>query len=106
MIPQETQDKIEAIIASPNSEIQKFGKMISISERDGRDFRSLVIEREKFIFWHTYTVSYGLDPIPVKSARKLWHQAMQVYKKRRAAESFKRLNTLHASLVNTSNIEN
>lgn len=65
----------------------------------------LDIEREKFIFWNTYTVSYGLDPLPVKSARKLWHQAMQVYKKRRAAESFKRLNYLHDSLVNTSNIQ-
>lgn len=105
MTKQEIQDKIEAIIASPNSEIQKYGNLISITGRDGQGFRSLNIERKEFIFWNPYTVSCGLDPIPVKSARKLWHQAMQVYKKRRAAESFKRLDYLHAAIINTLNIK-
>ena len=105
MTPQEAQAKIEAIIASPKSFIKLYANEITISNREQDIPPYIAIVRDTCLFWHTYTVSLNLCIIPVESARKLWIQAEEAFVRQKYTETFKQLNTLHASLVNTSNIK-
>lgn len=106
MTLQENQDKIEAIITAPKTYINVLTKnQITISSKD-RFSPTITIRRNSFLFWHTYHVSIDMFPLPVKSARKLWMMALVQVAARIYKETFKKLNTLHSSLVNTSNIEN
>ena len=105
MTPQEAQDKIEAIITAPKTHINKFTVNEIAINNSERFAPTITIRRDSFLFWHTYHVSIDSFPIPVKSARKLWWMAQAqaaalIYK-----ETFKKLNTLHSSIVNTSNIK-
>ena len=106
MNPQEIQDKIEAIITAPKTYINTV-TVNEIAINNSETFAPIItIRRDSFLFWHTYHVSIDSLPLPVKSARKLWMMALVQVAARIYKATFKKLNTLHASLVNTSNIEN
>ena len=105
MTPQEAQDKIEAIITAPKTDINKF-TVNEIAIRNPERFApTITICRDSFLFWHTYHVSIDLFILPVKSARKLWMMAQEQAASRIYKNTLKALNTLHDSLVNTSNIK-
>jgi hypothetical protein len=105
MTPQEIQDKIEAIITAPKTYINPLAtNQITISCED-RFSSTITIRRDSFLFWHTYKVSIDLFLLPVKSARKLWMMAQEQAAARIYKNTLKSLNTLHDSLVNTSNIK-
>ena len=105
MTPQEAQDKIEAIITAPKTQITAFTvNEIAISNPE-RYAPTITICRDSFLFWHTYKVSIDLFILPVKSARKLWMMAQEQAAARIYKEISKKLTTLHDSLVNTSNIK-
>ena len=105
MTPQEAQDKIEAIITAPKTNIDKFTVNEIAINNSERFASTITIRRCPFLFWHTYHVSIDSLPIPVKSARKLWMMAQEQAAVRIYKETFKKLNSLHESLVNTSNIK-
>lgn len=105
MTKQEIQDKIEAIITAPKTYINPLAaNQITISHQD-KFSSTITIRRDSFLFWHSYKVTIDLFPLPVKSARKLWMMAQEQAAARIYKNILKSLNTLHDSLVNTSNIQ-